>query len=107
VAEDGLICETCGNSAIALAELPDELRDPLQEWAARYARVHQVAHWTEEERARCRDYDKAYQEAAEKAETLLLELSEQILPIALDYLPAIVWEDHDECLDVRPDDIIP
>jgi hypothetical protein len=107
VAEDGLVCETCGTSAIPLADLPAELRGPLQDWAARYAPVHEVAHWTDAQRARSRDYDKAYQEAAEEAETLLLELSGQILPVALDHFPAIVWEDHDECLDVRPDDVIP
>jgi hypothetical protein len=25
----------------------------------------------------------------------------------LEHYPAIIWEDHDECLEVRPDDINP
>lgn len=107
VAEDGLICETCGATALAFSELPSDLQMPLQEWAERYAPVHAVAHWNDAQRARCKDYEKSYQEAAEEAEQLLLELCSQILPAALDHFPAIVWEDHDECLDVRPDDIIP
>jgi len=105
--EDGLVCETCGASAVPFNELPSDLQQPLHEWAARYAPVHAVAHWDDAQRARSKDYDKAYQEAAEEAEQLLLELSSQVLPAALDHFPAIVWEDHDECLDVRPDDIIP
>jgi hypothetical protein len=29
----------------------------------------------------------------------------QLLPKFLRYYPAIVWEDQDECLEVRPEDI--
>jgi hypothetical protein len=106
VADDGLICETCGGTAVVFADLPPELRIPLQAWSLRYAPVHAVAHWDEAQKQLHSDYDKAYQEAAEQTEDILLELSTRILPPALDHFPAIVWEDHDECLDVRPDDVI-
>ena len=29
----------------------------------------------------------------------------QIAPKFLDFYPAVVWEDQDECLEVRPEDI--
>ena len=31
----------------------------------------------------------------------------ELVPRFLEHYPAIVWEDHDECLEVQPDDINP
>lgn len=106
LADDGLICETCGGSAVPFNDLPEDARQPLAQWCRRYAPVHDVAHWDDKRRATCGDYEKAYQDAAEKAEDLLLELSGELLPPLLEHYPALVWEDHDECLDVRPDDVL-
>jgi hypothetical protein len=105
VLDDGLVCETCGGSAVAFSELPSEIQPALREWAEAYARIHAVAHWEERERAVHGDYEKAYQQAAEQVEDMLMVLSRDILPTLLESYPALVWEDHDECLDVRPDDI--
>lgn len=104
---DGLICESCGGVAVTVEEMPEPLRGLLADWSQRYRPVHDVAHWEDAQRRQCPDYERAYQDAAEQAEQLLLELSGEILPQALEHYPAIVWEDHDECLDVRPDDILP
>ncbi|MDX6766590.1 MAG: hypothetical protein SFU85_07355 [Candidatus Methylacidiphilales bacterium] len=105
--DDGLVCETCGGSAVAFADLPEDLTPKLRQWAESYASVHAVAHWADDEKNAHGDYEKAYQQAAEQAETLLLELAQEHLPALLDHYPALVWEDHDECLDVRPDDVVP
>jgi hypothetical protein len=45
------------------------------------------------------------EEAAMQAEELLAQLSEDIVPLLLESVPAILWEDQDECLEVRPEDI--
>jgi hypothetical protein len=50
-------------------------------------------------------YETALDEAAEKAARLLAEAALQIIPRFLEAYPTIVWEDHDECLEVRPEDI--
>jgi len=107
VLDDGLVCETCGGSAVPFSDLPEEAREPLRQWAGTYAKIHAVAHWEETEKALHGEYEKAYQQAAEQAEDLLRELAREHLAPLLEHYPALVWEDHDECLDVRPDDVIP
>jgi hypothetical protein len=52
------------------------------------------------------DYDQAFDDAAEEAEKLLAFAGSQLLPKFLEHFPAIVWEDQDECLEVRPEDIL-
>ena len=105
VLESGLICEHCGETAVPFEEVPEVLRLELQHWAEQYSPVHAVAHWDEEKRRRVSNYDNALEEAAEQAEKLLATLGRQIVPKLLDHYPAIVWEDQDECLEVRPEDI--
>ena len=90
-------------------------------WARRVARIdptwiEQVAphlcrskfgdaHWDEKQQKRSGDYDQAFEDAASKAETLLAFAGHQILPKLLETYPTLVWEDQDECLEVRPEDI--
>ena len=38
-------------------------------------------------------------------EELLATAGREIVPKFLELYPAIVWEDQDECLEVRPEDI--
>ncbi|MDD5260261.1 MAG: hypothetical protein PHD76_00270 [Methylacidiphilales bacterium] len=105
VLHSGLICETCSRTAIAFGDIPGEFQTGLRNWAEQYDKVHAVAHWNENEKLACLNYEQSYNEAAEQAENLLSELASHILPPMLDVYPAMVWEDNDECLDVRPDDI--
>jgi len=43
--------------------------------------------------------------AAEAAEQLLGRAGRELAPRLLDFYPAAVWEDQDECLEVRPEDV--
>ena len=105
VLRNGLICEACSQTAIPFADLPEDVQSLLRPWNEEYDRVHAVAHWNEIEKSAYPNYEEMYNEAAGQAENLLNELATRVLPALLDHYPALVWEDHDECLDVRPDDI--
>jgi hypothetical protein len=107
VMETGLLCQHCSETLVAPEDLPEDLQDAVQKWAAAYAPVHAVAHWEEEQRKPEAAYDQACEEAAERAEQLLAEAGFELMPRFLEFYPAIIWEDHDECLEVRPDDINP
>lgn len=104
VAEHGLICQHCQESLVPLSELPADLWKDIRTWAATYEKVHDVAHWEEEKQAKS-DYDAKFEEAAQQAEDLLVEAATLIAPRLLDLYPVIVWDDQDECLEVRPEDI--
>jgi hypothetical protein len=106
VLESGLICQHCGDTVVPFAEIPEDLQSPIRGWAESYAPVHAVAHWDEEEQRRVADYDQALENAATQAETMLGFLGTQIMPRLLDFYPAVVWEDQDECLEVRPEDVV-
>ncbi|MHB9008244.1 MAG: hypothetical protein ACYDC1_15070 [Limisphaerales bacterium] len=105
VVESGLICLHCNGTLVAFEELPEELQPQLRSWAEEYAPIHAVAHWDERQKKATGDYDRAYEEAALKAETLLAFAAHQLVPKLLDLYPAVIWEDQDECLEVRPEDI--
>ncbi len=107
VMETGLLCQHCSETLVAPEDLPEDLQDAVQKWAAAYAPVHAVAHWEEEQRKPEAAYDQACEEAAQRAEQLLAEAGFELMPRFLEFYPAIIWEDHDECLEVRPDDINP
>jgi hypothetical protein len=64
-----------------------------------------VAHWDDRQRKGTGDYEGAFENAAEEAERLLARAGSQIAPRLLEFYPAIVWEDQDECLEVRPEDV--
>src|SRR5438105_11851141 len=105
VLESGLVCQHCSGTATPFEEIPPELQPTVRSWAEEYAPVHAVAHWEDRQRKRAADYDRAYENAAKEAERLLAQAGGQIAPKFLDFYPAVVWEDQDECLEVRPEDI--
>jgi hypothetical protein len=106
VAENGLGCPHCSGTAVAFDDLPAELRPQIKKWADEYAPVHAVAHWDEEPtRKKAVDYDQAYEQAAKEAEKLLAFAGRELLPKLTEIYPAVIWEDHDECLEVRPEDV--
>jgi hypothetical protein len=105
VLESGLLCVHCNGILVPFDELPAELDPLIRGWAEEYAPLHAVAHWDERQQKSVPDYDRAYEEAATKAETLLAFAGHQLLPKLLELYPTIVWEDQDDCLEVRPEDI--
>ncbi len=107
VGTSGLVCLHCNETAVPPDQLPPESQRTLADWSGKYAPVHEVAHWDDTQRKAAPDYDAAFEEAAQKAEDLLAELATQHVNHLLESYPALVWEDQDECLEVRPEDIHP
>jgi hypothetical protein len=105
VRETGLICQHCSETLVPFDEIPGELRSQVESWAAQYEPVHAVAHWDDRQRKSAGNYDRAYEDAAQKAETLLARAGSELAPKLLEHYPAIIWEDQDECLEVRPEDV--
>lgn len=105
VRETGLICQHCSDTLVAFEDIPAGVRSDLDTWAAQYAPVHAVAHWDDRQRRSAGNYDRAYDNAAREAEALLARAGSQLAPRLLEFYPAIVWEDQDECLEVRPEDV--
>jgi hypothetical protein len=104
VKESGLGCIHCSGTAVEFGELAKGLRDDLAAWADEYAAVHAVAHWDEKKQKRDK-YSEKLEEAAQSAERLLAQMAQVIAPKVLEHYPALIWEDQDECLEVRPEDI--
>ncbi|HNQ72737.1 MAG TPA: hypothetical protein PKN95_03935 [Verrucomicrobiota bacterium] len=107
VRESGLICQHCNETLIAFSDLPHEVAELIAAWADEYEPVHGVAHWDDCRRRSAGDYERAYENAAQQAEQLLLRAGTQLAPRLLEHYPAIIWEDQDECLEVRPEDVRP
>jgi hypothetical protein len=105
ILESGLICQHCGDSCVPFEDIPADLREPISAWAGQYAPLHAVAHWNDAERKRAGNYEGKLEDAAVQVEQLLAKAGRDIVPKFLDHYPAIVWEDQDECLEVRPEDI--
>jgi len=105
VRESGLICQHCNETLVPFDEIPAEIRTELDAWAQQYEPVHSVAHWDDRQRRQAGDYDRAYENAAEQAERLLGRAGRELAPKLLNFYPAVVWEDQDECLEVRPEDV--
>lgn len=105
VRDAGLICQHCGETLVPFPEIPAEVRADLEIWAAQYEPIHAVAHWDERQQKSSGDYDRAFENAAQEAERLLLRAGRELAPKLLDHYPAVIWEDHDECLEVRPEDL--
>jgi hypothetical protein len=105
VHEVGLICQHCSDTVAPFEDLPAALRADLKAWAAAYAPVHGVAHWDDRQRKSAGDYDRAYEAAAEEAEQLLGTAGRVLAPKFLEFYPALIWEDQDDCLEVRPEDV--
>lgn len=102
----GLICQHCGETVVEKDDLPAEIREALQKWGDAYAPVHAVAHWDDRQRKSAGNYDRALEDAALAAEKLLAQVGSELCPMLLNQFPAAVWEDQDECLEVRPEDIV-
>ncbi|MHB8519422.1 MAG: hypothetical protein ACYDH9_01570 [Limisphaerales bacterium] len=105
VLEAGLACLHCAGTAVPFEEIPPELQTKMRAWAEEYAPAHAVAHWEDTKRRSVGNYDRAFDDAADAAEKLLAEAGTKLLPPLLDHFPAAVWEDQDECLEVRPEDV--
>ena len=107
VRETGLVCQHCSETLVPFEEIPGAVAGELETWASEYAPIHAVAHWDDEQRKRAGGYERAYERAADEAERLLARAGGKLAPRLLDFYPAVVWEDQDECLEVRPEDVIP
>jgi hypothetical protein len=105
VTEQGLICQHCNGTAVAFDDIPVDVQKMFRNWAEKYAPVHQVAHWDDRQQKRAGNYDKALEDSATEAERLLAAAGNKLAPALLEFYPGVVWEDQDECLDVRPEDI--
>jgi hypothetical protein len=105
VHEAGLICQHCSETLVPFEDFPAGLQGAFGAWAAEYGPVHAVAHWDDRQRKAAGDYDHAYENAAEEAERLLAQAGRQLAPQLLEFYAAAVWEDQDECLEVRPEDV--
>jgi hypothetical protein len=105
VIESGLVCQHCSETAVPFEELPEELRPEIDQWAGEYGTIHSVAHWDDHQRKMAGDYNRACENAATEAERLLIAAGTKIVPRLLEAFPAVVWEDQDECLEVRPEDV--
>jgi hypothetical protein len=105
VVESGLVCQHCGETAVPFEDLPEDLQLEIRAWAGEYEPVHTVAHWKEDQRKGAKEYDSVFEEAASKAEKLLSRAGSELAPRLLEHYPAVIWEDHDECLDVHPEDV--
>jgi hypothetical protein len=106
VRETGLICQHCSDTLVPFDEISEAIRADLDHWALQYAPIHAVAHWDDRQRKSAGNYDRAFEQAAREAEALLIRVGSQIAPRFLEFYPAIIWEDQDECLEVRPEDIL-
>jgi hypothetical protein len=105
VVETGLTCQHCGDSCVPFDEIPGDLQVELRGWAEKYSPVHAVAHWDDAQRKQSGNYNNQFEDAARKAEVLLSVAGRTIAPRLLEFYPAAVWEDQDECLEVRPEDV--
>lgn len=105
VRESGFICEHCSATLVPFEEIPEALRQELDFWAQKYGEIHAVAHWDDRQRRRVSNYDDAFERAAQEAEMFLKQLGKNIAPRLLEAYGAVVWEDQDECLEVRPEDV--
>jgi hypothetical protein len=105
VRETGLICQHCNETLVPFEEIAENVRADLEGWAKQYEPVHAVAHWDDRQRRRVSNYDAAFENAAKEAEQFLARAGRELAPRLLDLYPAIVWEDQDECLEVRAEDV--
>jgi hypothetical protein len=105
VRESGLICQHCNETLMPFDEIPADIRSELNAWAQQYEPIHAVAHWDDHQRRRVGNYDAACENAAQEAERLLARAGRELAPTLLNFYPAAVWEDQDECLEVRPEDV--
>ncbi len=107
VREAGLICQHCNDTLVPFEELPQSVQKDLEKWASEYLPIHAVAHRDEESERQSTRQERAFEEAAANAERLLARAGARLAPQLLEWYPAVIWEDQDECLEVRPEDVRP
>ena len=105
VRDAGLLCQHCGDTLISFEDIPSAVQGELEKWASDYSPIHGVAHWDDQQRKKAGNYDRALEDAAKEAEALLARAGNELAPKLLEFYPAIIWEDGDECLEVRPEDV--
>jgi len=105
VSAEGLICQHCNEILVPVDDLPAEAREAIAAWSKQYEPVHAVAHWDDRQRRRAGNYDDAFENAAKQAEQLLAQAGRELAPKLLDGYASVIWEDQDECLEVRPEDV--
>jgi hypothetical protein len=105
IMEAGLICQHCNDTCVSFEDVPSELQEELRAWGQKYGPLHAVAHWDDAQRKASGNYEGALDDAADDIEELLAVAGRTLAPKLLDHFPAVVWEDQDECLEVRPEDI--
>jgi len=103
---EGLVCHHCNEIVVPYDDLPEGLKAPLEGWAKAYEPVHAVAHWDDRQRRRSGNYEEAFENAAEESIRLLRVCGYELAPLLLDHYAAVVWEDQDECLDVRAEEVL-
>jgi hypothetical protein len=101
----GLVCKHCGETGVKFDDLPEDLKPGMDKWSADYDEIHSVAHWEDDSKKLPPDYDTLFELAAQSAEKLLAQAGSQLAPALLELYPAVIWEDQDECLEVRPEDV--
>ena len=101
----GLGCKHCGETGVKFDDLPEDLKPGMDKWSADYDEIHSVAHWEDDGKKLPPDYDTLFELAAQSAEKLLAQAGSQLAPALLELYPAVIWEDQDECLEVRPEDV--
>lgn len=106
ILNSGLLCQHCGATTIEFEDVPKVLREKIESWAEDYAEIHAVAHYDEAQMRAAGNYDDIFEKAATQAEEQLALAAGTLLPEFLDYYPALIWEDQDECLEVEPKDIV-
>lgn len=102
--DSGLGCPHCSSTAVTSDNVHGDARELLLKWSEDYSPVHAVAHWDEAKQKKPK-YTEQLETAAQEAEDLLAEAGFELAPKLLDQFPAVIWEDQDECLEVRPEDI--
>lgn len=104
ILESGLCCQHCGEILVPFTDLPASVQPLVRTWAEEYAPLHAVAHWEESQQNRG-DYEQELENAASRCEKLLAFAGKNLMPHLVEFYPTLVWEDQDECLEVRPEDI--
>jgi hypothetical protein len=105
VRDSGLICQHCNETLVPFDEVPEAVKGEIEFWAGQYEPVHAVAHWDDRQRKSVGNYDRAFEEAAQQAEQMLFQEGKVLAVRLLEFYPALIWEDQDECLEVRPEDV--
>ncbi len=105
VLDGGLLCHHCGEICVPFEEMPHDLQQEIRKWADQYASLHEVAHWDDERRKASGNYTARFQQASLEARHVLETAAKELVPRLLEFYPAVVWTDGDECLEINPQDL--